>query len=78
MGIAQMGIGTLIINVFPFRYNFPPKSLFGLIDLIFVTVFCLFCCYLVILVYMLCNFLPQLKFKSDIINCVKNLSIFAV
>ena len=25
MGIAQMGMGTLLINVFPFRHNFPSK-----------------------------------------------------
>ena len=33
MGIAQMGMGTLINNVFPFSHTFPLKSVFDLVDL---------------------------------------------
>ena len=32
MGVAQMGMETLIINVFPFSHNFPSKSVFDFID----------------------------------------------
>ena len=33
MGIPQIGMGTLIINVFPLIITFPQKSVFDLVDL---------------------------------------------
>ena len=33
MGIAQMGMGMLIIKVFPCSRHFPPLSAFDLVDL---------------------------------------------
>ena len=33
IGIAQMGMGTLIFRVIPLSNNFPSKSLFDLVDL---------------------------------------------
>ena len=32
MGMAQIRMGTLITNVFSFSHNFPPKSVFDLVD----------------------------------------------
>ena len=71
-----MGMGTLIIYVFPLGHTFPQKSVFDLVDLYLCGSLPIF--FLLLSHAMLHNFLFQLKFKSNMINCVKNLLTFAV